>query len=60
MIIDAALVRRLVESQFPHWAHLPIRPVSSDGWDNRSFHLGAQMSVRLPNAEGYGPQVKKV
>lgn len=59
MIIDAALVRRLVESQFPHWAHLPIRPVSSDGWDNRSFHLGAEMSVRLPSAEGYAPQVQK-
>ena len=59
MIIDSALVQRLVESQFPRWAHLPIRPVAVGGWDNRTFHLGAEMTVRLPSAEGYAPQVQK-
>jgi aminoglycoside phosphotransferase (APT) family kinase protein len=57
--IDAALVRRLVSTQFPRWAHLPITPAVPQGWDNRTFRLGANMSVRLPSAERYEPQVKK-
>jgi aminoglycoside phosphotransferase (APT) family kinase protein len=57
--IDAALVRRLVRSQFPEWGDLPIVPVEVDGWDNRTFHLGDQMSVRLPTAAGYAPSVEK-
>ena len=57
--IDAALVRRLVDSQFPEWAELPIRAVAMDGWDNRTFRLGEHMSVRLPSAPGYREQVAK-
>jgi aminoglycoside phosphotransferase (APT) family kinase protein len=57
--INAGLVRRLVAAQFPQWAQLPIRPVAVDGWDNRTFHLGADMTVRLPSAAGYALQVEK-
>lgn len=57
--ITATLVRRLVAAQFPQWADLPVRPVDVSGWDNRTFHLGAEMTVRLPSAEGYAPQVAK-
>ncbi len=57
--IDAALVRRLVAGQFPQWADLPVRPVEFDGWDNRTFHLGDELTVRLPSAAGYVPQVDK-
>ena len=57
--IDAPLVRRLVAAQFPQWAALPIRPVEFDGWDNRTFHLGNDMSVRLPSAQGYAAQAPK-
>jgi len=57
--IDVALVKRLITTQFPPWADQPIRPVASDGWDNRTFHLGDDMSVRLPSAAGYEPQVAK-
>jgi aminoglycoside phosphotransferase (APT) family kinase protein len=57
--ITVALVRRLIAAQFPRWAGLPIRPVAFDGWDNRTFHLGADMSVRLPSAQGYTAQVAK-
>jgi aminoglycoside phosphotransferase (APT) family kinase protein len=57
--IDAALVRRLVAAQFPRWADLPVRPVEPGGWDNRTFHLGDGMTVRLPSAEGYAAQVDK-
>ncbi|MGI8869512.1 MAG: aminoglycoside phosphotransferase family protein [Mycobacteriales bacterium] len=46
--IDAELVRRLVAGQFPQWRDLPITPVRADGWDNRTYHLGDDMSVRLP------------
>jgi aminoglycoside phosphotransferase (APT) family kinase protein len=57
--IDASLVARLVASQFPQWAGLPITPAEPDGWDNRTFRLGADMSVRLPSAEAYAMQVRK-
>jgi len=57
--ITVALVRRLISAQFPQWAGLPIQPVKWDGWDNRTFHLGADMSVRLPSAQGYAAQVAK-
>ena len=57
--ITAALVSDLVAAQFPQWAHLPIRPADIDGWDNATFRLGADKSVRLPSAEGYVQQVDK-
>jgi aminoglycoside phosphotransferase (APT) family kinase protein len=57
--IDAALVARLVRSQFPQWAGLPVRPVQLDGWDNRSFRLGADKVVRLPSGPAYAAQVAK-
>jgi aminoglycoside phosphotransferase (APT) family kinase protein len=59
LTIDVPLVERLVAEQFPQWAHLPISLVEPGGWDNRTFHLGEEMSVRLPSAEGYVPQVEK-
>jgi aminoglycoside phosphotransferase (APT) family kinase protein len=57
--IDVALVRRLVGAQFPRWSDLPIEPVEVGGWDNRTFHLGEHMTVRLPSAASYVPQVEK-
>ena len=59
MEITTDLVRRLVSAQFPQWADLPIRPVTLSGWDNRTFHLGPDMSVRLPSAAWYVAQVRK-
>ena len=59
MEITTDLVSRLVAAQFPQWAHLSIWPVEFSGWDNRTFHLGDEMSVRLPSAEGYVAQVAK-
>lgn len=57
--ITAALASRLVAAQFPQWAELPVTPVRVDGWDNTTFRLGADMSVRLPTAQDYVPQVDK-
>ena len=45
--IDPALVRRLVDDQFPRWAGLPIAPVPT-GTVNAIFRLGQDMVVRLP------------
>lgn len=57
--IDEAMVRRLIRGQFPHWADLEIRRVQNEGWDNRTFHLGPEMTVRLPSAEPYALAVRK-
>ena len=57
--IDATLVKRLIRTQFPQWAELPVVPVENNGWDNRTFHLGDKMSVRLPSAPAYAAQVAK-
>ncbi len=58
MDIDVSLVGLLVAEQFPQWADLSITPVD-DGWDNRTFRLGKDMSIRLPSAEIYAGQVDK-
>jgi aminoglycoside phosphotransferase (APT) family kinase protein len=55
----AELVSRLVATQFPQWAGLPITPVAHGGWDNWTFHLGSRMSVRLPSATEYALAVEK-
>ncbi|MEV0704775.1 aminoglycoside phosphotransferase family protein [Saccharopolyspora sp. NPDC050389] len=57
--IDAALVERLIDAQFPRWSGLPVTPVEVDGWDNRTYRLGADMTVRLPTAAGYVPAIAK-
>lgn len=57
--IDAGLVRRLVAGQFPPWGGLAVRPVEVDGWDNRTYRLGEEMTVRLPTAAGYAAAVAK-
>ncbi|MEO6084926.1 MAG: aminoglycoside phosphotransferase family protein [Umezawaea sp.] len=57
--IDAALVKRLIAAQFPRWSDLEVTPVAVDGWDNRTYRLGDDMTVRLPTAAGYVPAVAK-
>lgn len=34
-------------------------PVAVDGWDNTTFRLGDELSVRLPSADGYVAQIEK-
>ncbi|MEV6926243.1 aminoglycoside phosphotransferase family protein [Dactylosporangium sp. NPDC051485] len=57
--VDAEQARRLVAGQFPQWTGLPVEPVASGGWDNWTFHLGSQKSVRLPSASEYAEAVDK-
>lgn len=58
-LIDEALVAALLREQFPDWAELPLRRVVRGGNDHRMFRLGSALSVRLPSAPGYVPQVGK-
>jgi aminoglycoside phosphotransferase (APT) family kinase protein len=56
--ISAALAARLIAEQFPHWAGLPIRPVTAQGTWAVMYRLGGQMAIRLPRvprAGGLGP-----
>ncbi len=57
--IDTELARRLIKAQFPQWADLPVTPVEFDGWDNRTFRLGDELTIRLPSAVGYAAAVEK-
>ena len=59
VIIDETLVSELVAEQYPHWSELPIRQVPRQGWDNRTYRLGDDLSVRLPSAEAYAAAVEK-
>jgi len=45
---DDALVRRLLATQFPSWAELPIQALPAGGTDNAIYRLGDELSVRLP------------
>ncbi len=55
--IPVFLVSKLIKTQFPEYANLPIKPVEPNGWDNRTFRLGTTMSIRLPSAERYAAKV---
>jgi aminoglycoside phosphotransferase (APT) family kinase protein len=57
--IDTALVARLLAGQFPQWAGLPIRYVTTSGTDNATFRVGADLSVRLPRTPRTTGQVEK-
>jgi aminoglycoside phosphotransferase (APT) family kinase protein len=57
--ITETLVHHLITQQFPQWQHLPIQPVKNSGWDNRTFHLGADMLIRMPSAAEYEGQAEK-
>lgn len=58
-MIDEILVHHLVATQFPQWKNIPVWPLTAGGWDNRTFHLGEHMLVRMPSAAEYALQVEK-
>jgi len=59
MEITSELVKKLIAQQFPQWRHLEIYPVEMSGHDNRTFHLGKEMSIRLPSGKAYASQIAK-
>ncbi|MER5757994.1 aminoglycoside phosphotransferase family protein [Streptomyces sp. NPDC002082] len=58
-VIDAALVRRLVDAQFPQWAGLPLKLLDPAGSDHVIYRLGRELSVRLPRGPGVAGQAAK-
>jgi aminoglycoside phosphotransferase (APT) family kinase protein len=59
VLIDTTLVRRLLTTQFPQWADLPLAPVQQSGMDNATFRLGDDLSVRLPRYAHWAGQVHR-
>jgi len=57
--INTELAAKLVATQFPKWQDLPITPVTPGGHDNRTFHLGEEMSIRMPSSASYAVNVEK-
>ena len=57
--IDIALVRRLINVQFPQWSGLSIELIKSAGTDNAIYRLGKKMAVRLPRIASAALQVDK-
>src|SRR5262249_47143355 len=52
LVIDEALVRRLLQEQFPAWDGLPLDRVEPAGTVNAIFRLGDALSVRLARRKG--------
>lgn len=59
MDITIDLAKKLIFEQFPQWSHLEIKPVKNSGHDNRTFHLGDDLTIRLPSGKKYEPQIQK-
>ncbi|WP_442817770.1 aminoglycoside phosphotransferase family protein [Streptomyces sp. NBC_01591] len=57
--IDESLVHRLIASQFPDWAGLPVEPVFPVGTSNAMYRLGEDLVVRLPRTAGAAGDVEK-
>nr|WP_107911388.1 aminoglycoside phosphotransferase family protein [Streptomyces chartreusis] len=57
--IDEALVRRLVDAQFPQWGGLPLKLLDPAGSDHVIYRLGEELAVRLPRHAGAIGQARK-
>lgn len=58
--IDAALVRRLIDTQFPQWAESPLELLDPAGSDHVIYRLGEELAVRLPrHADAIGQARKE-
>jgi aminoglycoside phosphotransferase (APT) family kinase protein len=57
--IDAALTRRLIDTQFPEWSGLPLERFEPAGSDHVIYRLGRDLAVRLPRHAGAIGQAAK-
>jgi aminoglycoside phosphotransferase (APT) family kinase protein len=57
--VDDAMVRSLLEEQFPEWADKPLRRVPDSGTDNAIYRLGDDMGIRLPRIHWAENQIEK-
>ena len=59
LLIDATLVRTLVDRALPEYALLPLRPLAASGSTNALFRLGDELLVRLPRQPGGSATIEK-
>jgi len=57
---DVGLVQRLLASQFPQLADLPIKRVASSGTENAIYRIGDDMAGRLPLRPRQDDQIDKL
>jgi aminoglycoside phosphotransferase (APT) family kinase protein len=57
--IDEELVRRLVATQFPQLAEMPIRAVRSTGTVNAIYRLGDHLCARLPRVPSWAQDLER-
>ena len=57
--IPVALVRTLVDTQFPRYAAERLAPVQSAGTDNTLFRLGSDLVIRLPRVASAVEQIER-
>jgi len=50
VVIDLKLVRELITTQAPRWAHEDITYLAT-GWDNEVYRLGETLLIRLPRRQ---------
>jgi aminoglycoside phosphotransferase (APT) family kinase protein len=48
LAVSEPIVRALVDSQFPRWRDLPVRPVATEGTVNAIFRIGDHLAARFP------------
>lgn len=57
--IGQALVRRLVDGQFPQWRDRSLTRVPSSGTVHAMYRLGDDLAVRLPRLAEFGPALER-
>jgi aminoglycoside phosphotransferase (APT) family kinase protein len=57
--IDIDLVRRLVDTEFPQYAALPLSRLGASGSTNALFRLGDDLLVRVPRQPGGSAAIDK-
>lgn len=58
LVVEPGTVRRLVESQFPQWAELPVRELTTAATDNAIFRVGDGLAARFPLRMGDADRVR--
>jgi aminoglycoside phosphotransferase (APT) family kinase protein len=48
LTVSPAMVRTLVDDQFPEWRSLPVRAVAATGTVNAIFRIGDRLAARFP------------
>lgn len=57
--MDITIVKKEINKKFPKWGKLSIRPMENSGNDNITYYLGDDMTIRIPSARRYEPQIEK-